>query len=479
MAWQTEKKLTLAAGMIAVFLLLNAIASYQTTRTVIETNTRVAYSHEALAELEAIVSIVKDAEAGERAYLISGEEIDLLPYRAALVSIDQHFTRLRRLTADNPVQQRWIERLDSLITRSLRIMNTGVSLRRERGFDAARRWIASGGSREAMADIRTHIDQMVSEERSLLQRRAQASAQSEWKVRTGLVIETLLSLTLVFIVFYVIRRDLRARERATQTLQAAHEELEQRIQARTQELERSNRELQDFASIASHDLQEPLRKIQAFGDRLKAKHGAVLPEEARDHLERMLNAARRMHSLINDLLMLSRVMTKAQPFVPVALEELASEVIGDLETRIEETDGCVELINLPTIEADPLQMRQLLQNLIGNALKFHRREHPPRVQVRGTVMESGENADAGRFCEIAVQDNGIGIDEQYWDKLFTPFQRLHGRGEYEGTGIGLAVCRKIVERHGGSITVTSTPGEGSTFLVTLPLTHNSEGARAI
>jgi signal transduction histidine kinase len=235
-------------------------------------------------------------------------------------------------------------------------------------------------------------------------------------------------------------------------------------------LERSNKELQDFASVASHDLQEPLRKVQAFSDRLRSKCGAALDDSGRDYLDRIQNAGKRMQTLINDLLTFSRVTTKAQPFVSTDLNGAARDVICDLEVRIEQVGGRVELGDLPTVDADPLQMRQLMQNLIGNALKYHRAQVPPVVHVfsKPVVSQSRE------LCQILVEDNGIGFEEVYADRIFTIFQRLHGRTEYEGTGVGLAVCRKIAERHGGSITARSTPGEGSSFMVTLPVRQPRE-----
>jgi signal transduction histidine kinase len=232
----------------------------------------------------------------------------------------------------------------------------------------------------------------------------------------------------------------------------------------TARLERSNRELQDFASIAAHDLQEPLRKVQAFGDRLKAKCADALGDQGRDYLERMQDAAARMQTLINDLLTYSRVTTKAQPFVQVDLAQVAREVVSDLEISIEQLGGRVEVGDLPTIEADSTQMRQLLQNLIGNGLKFHKADVAPVVKVQARHAPT-----SGESCQITVEDNGIGFDEKYLDQIFTIFHRLHSREEYPGNGVGLAVCRKIVERHGGSIIARSVPGEGSTFIVTLPV----------
>ena len=249
--------------------------------------------------------------------------------------------------------------------------------------------------------------------------------------------------------------------------------LEQETRQR-QELARSNAELQQFASVASHDLQEPLRKIQAFGDRLKVKCDEALTDQGRDYLERMQNAARRMQSLIEDLLSFSRITTKAQPFVPVDLNQVVREVLSDLEVRLDETQGQVDVGVLPTLDADPLQMRQLLQNLIGNALKFHHVGELPKVRIyseriEGEEQQPTENTSAPALAKIVIEDNGIGFDKKYIDRIFNVFQRLHGRSEYEGTGMGLAICRKIAERHGGSITAESTPGQGAMFIVTLPI----------
>ncbi|MFM9961568.1 MAG: sensor histidine kinase [Planctomycetaceae bacterium] len=246
------------------------------------------------------------------------------------------------------------------------------------------------------------------------------------------------------------------------------------LKARTDELTRSNTELEQFAYISSHDLQEPLRKIQAFGDMLTNQFRDVLGDEGRDYLQRMQGAAKRMQGLINELLNYSRITTKAQPFVSVNLSDVAQLVLTDLETRIHDTGGRVELEPLPTLEGDPTQMRQLLQNLIGNALKYHRKTVPPVVKVQSRLLDPGDRPFPSdgppiQSCEITVEDNGIGFEQKYVDRIFAPFERLHGRSEYEGTGMGLAICRKIVERHGGTITARSVPNQGSTFVVIIPL----------
>ncbi len=232
--------------------------------------------------------------------------------------------------------------------------------------------------------------------------------------------------------------------------------------------------MQDFTSVASHDLQEPLRKVQNFGDRLKTDYGAVLDEQGQDYLDRRLSATKRMQSLIRDLLVFSRVGNKARSFLPVDLAQVTREVLCDLEVRIAETSALVEVGDLPTIDADATQMRQLLQNLIGNALKFHQKGKPAAVRVYAETTDSRPASDG--VLRLVVEDQGIGFDEKYLDRIFTVFQRLHSRSEYEGTGVGLAVCRKIAQRHGGDITATSIPGQGAKFLVTLPSSHANENS---
>jgi len=226
-------------------------------------------------------------------------------------------------------------------------------------------------------------------------------------------------------------------------------------------LEASNRELQDFASVAAHDLQEPLRKIQTFSDRLKTKYRDLLGDDGKDYLDRMLGSARRMQTLIDDLLSYSRITTQAQPFVQTDLNQVLKDVISDLEVRIENTHGKIHFSNLPVIDADRSQMRQLLQNILSNALKFHKPETPPEIHIEPELK--------GDLCELRIRDNGIGFDEKYLDRIFTIFQRLHGKSQYEGTGVGLAVVRRIVERHHGQVTAKSSPGQGTTFIIQLPV----------
>lgn len=229
-----------------------------------------------------------------------------------------------------------------------------------------------------------------------------------------------------------------------------------------EELERSNRELEEFAYVSSHDLQEPLRKIQAFGSRIEEKEAEQLSEKGKDYLRRMLSASMRMQGLINDLLSFSRVSAKTRTFDSVDLNKIMRGVLTDLELLIQETEARITVPTLPTIDADATQMRQLFQNLLSNAIKF-RGEAKPEI-----IIGASENQD---FINLSISDNGIGFDEKYLDRIFQIFQRLDGR-KFDGSGIGLAICRRIANKHGGTITAKSTPGTGATFYVTLKTTHS-------
>jgi PAS domain S-box-containing protein len=242
-------------------------------------------------------------------------------------------------------------------------------------------------------------------------------------------------------------------------------EKELRLKEHSHALEQSNRELEDFASIASHDLQEPLRKILAFGDRLQASCAGKLDDKAADYLQRILDTSQRMRQLVDDLLMYSRFASRKGRRLKVDLGRVCMQVIADLEARIELTGAKIEVGKLPCLMADPTQMRQMLQNLLSNALKFVKPGDAPNIQVGSLSL--GPDKGGSQVWQVSVKDHGIGFDEKYLGRIFSMLERLHTRSEYEGTGMGLAICRRIAERHGGGITARSRPGEGAEFIVTL------------
>ncbi|MFD1143402.1 ATP-binding protein [Larkinella insperata] len=275
-----------------------------------------------------------------------------------------------------------------------------------------------------------------------------------------------------------VNQDLAASESRYRQLSA---DLDEQVQQRTQQLQasvydlrRSNDNLQQFAYVASHDLQEPLRKIQAFSDLLNAHYGDVLGDGI-DHLKRMQAAAGRMSVLIKDLLTYSRISTRQEASQPVSLTRIVSTALNDLELVVKETGATVQVDSLPTVYGDASQLGQLFQNLLSNALKFHRPGVHPVIQIYGKPVAASDLPvlvkpvrPAQTYYRIDVADNGIGFEEKYVDRIFQVFQRLHGKSTFAGTGIGLAICEKVVINHGGAITATSQPGQGATFSVYMP-----------
>jgi light-regulated signal transduction histidine kinase (bacteriophytochrome) len=243
------------------------------------------------------------------------------------------------------------------------------------------------------------------------------------------------------------------------------------LRQKTEELARSNRDLEQFASLAAHDLQEPLHSIQVFLDLLRVKHGSSLNEQGQGYLNRVTKAASRMQQLIEGLLVYSRIDAPDSIGMSISLQEIVEEILSDLAAHIEELQAEIHVGDLPMIHGDTLQIRQLLQNLIGNALKFHKQGVAPIVHISGMMIQNRRHTVTGKprsLCQIEIQDQGIGISAEHLDKIFGMFIRLHRKDEYEGTGIGLAVCQRIADQCGGAISARSILGEGSTFTVTLP-----------
>lgn len=435
------------------------------------------------AAVEATRSTLREAESSVRGYLLTHDQAHLTTYTAAVERFDATFHLLSQSVAGDRLQETRVaglkgvtrERLD-LLAQLLELDGVeGTSEGTSEGTDAAVELVRSGGDRALMGEVTERLREIEGADLARLREAHDASARGRVQLVVALVVQALLISVLLYWLARRSRRELEAAatfsSRLAREVEARTEELrlenamrrarEAELEALTHELERSNRELNDFAFIASHDLQEPLRKIRAFGDRLVSDHTAGLDEEGRDFLGRMHGAAERMSRLIADLLAFSRVHRHGQPFSPVALAEVLRDVALDLEQRVIDTKGrLVFPEDPPTIEADPMQMRQLFQNLLGNALKFHPDDRGNTVEVRARREEDG--------WHFEIADDGIGFDAKYREKIFGPFQRLHGRGVYEGTGIGLAICRRIVERHGGTLDVRSAVGEGTTFDLRLP-----------
>ena len=494
---------TLILFLASVLVLaISSLITINVLRTLFNDVQNVREALTMIARIQTAYGTLSDAETGQRGYLLTREPAYLEPYRASLRQIDQDLNAIIEAGRDEPGMGHRLATLDALMRERMAELRRTITILEADGLAAATAHVRVNEDHNLMGQIREVVNDLIAAEGTSLERRTQRAEAGRRAAVLAVAAETALAVGLLAASFWMWRRDRRLREIHTAELAQANVELEARVLDRTRdllksndalqqkidenertnakleqfsrELERSNRELSDFAFVASHDLQEPLRKIRAFGDRLRLDYRDALGEQGSDFLQRMQSAAQRMSDLINDLLTFSRVNTRGRPFEPVALGEVLRGVLEDLEIKIQETSAEIEIGDMAAIDADPLQMRQLLQNLIGNSLKFSRTDEPPRIRVATAPVEPPSEVHAAEYVDIdwvrlTVADNGIGFDEKYLDRIFTPFQRLHDRRAYAGTGIGLAICRRIAERHGGTITATSREGAGTTFCVDLPV----------
>ena len=451
------------ASITALVLLLaiNAMQSYQAITELKDQEISSGTTKAKLRSAKEVFSSVQDAELHLLAYLISHKQHHLDLYFKSLERLDEHVSELKQLSYQLPQQTLDIQTLEQAILTRLDEMREDINpgnkkLNLERVLNSK-----VFTSQDSLSAIRSLLQEIESSEYALLDQQSLEAMSSRERLMATTTLATVLSLILVVLIAVLLYRAISKQQLEALHLEALVEQRTREIQVYSDELKRSNRELQDFAFVASHDLQEPLRKIRTFGDRLSSRYADKLGEGGIDYIARMQNAAQRMSTLIENLLAFSRVTTRAKEFESVDLNLLLADIMDDLQIAIEEKSARIHHPDqLPTIQADASQIKQLLQNLISNALKFVAEGTSPVIQLSCNETESQ--------IEIRIQDNGIGFEEQYTDRIFTPFQRLHGKDEYAGTGIGLAICRRIVERHGGTLTAVSQPNEGATFIIELP-----------
>ncbi|MCW8090280.1 sensor histidine kinase [Alteromonas sp. ASW11-130] len=421
-------------------------------------------------------------ESGKRGYLLTRNEQYLSDYTKTLNTLNELLEEVGYKSQElGGKQDVHIDELLSLSKAKLNDMISTVELARNGRFEQAMEIVNSNRSlilyeefENTYKDVRRRVNKMQNTHlKNLIKLRKESF--------TTLAVSGASTALLIILIFILLKINVKEAYRHQKELETHNEELEEKINRRTQELQvysdelaRSNRELEDFAFVASHDLQEPLRKIRAFGNRLESGYSDVIDDRGRDFMKRMLNAAERMSMLIRDLLAFSRVATRGKEFDKVDLDNVISNVKSDLEIAIDESEAIVECDKLPVINGDQSQLEQLFLNLLSNALKFRQQDQAPYISIR---LESPEEADLEHvfkfadynWVKIIIKDNGIGFDQTFAEKIFAPFQRLHGRSEYQGTGIGLAVCRRIVERHNGYISAQSSPGTGAVFSIVIPV----------
>ncbi len=421
-------------------------------------------------------------ESGQRGFMLTNDAKYLADYTQTLGVIGELMDEVEvsSFSSDIEVQNERIERLLELTKAKVNEVIQVVELIKEGKEQEATELVESDEGIKLYKQFENLFSEIDSSERNMQGTHlANLMSLRRDSVNT-LIISSATTLLLIISVFLLLKINSREHEKYQADLESVNEDLESRIAERTQELSvyseelaRSNRELEDFAFVASHDLQEPLRKIRAFGNRLESGYNDVFDERGKDYLARMLNAAERMSMLISDLLAFSRVSTRGKEFDDVDLANVIKSVMSDLEIAIDEKSAQIDVSDMPVVRGDKSQLEQLFLNLLSNALKFQSDGVTPIVSITATDATSEDVkdiliSDEHDWIKITVTDNGIGFEQSFAEKIFAPFQRLHGRSEYKGTGIGLAVCRRIVERHNGQISATSKLGEGATFSIIIP-----------
>lgn len=422
------------------------------------------------------------AESGQRGFLLTRDESYLKDYTSTLNHLNELLKEVENASRESnlPAQQTNIEELISLSKMKLNELIATVERTREGEYDAAIVMLNTNVGLDLYDEFDRRYVNVDKSERIAQEDHLTSLMKLRADSVNTLIISGATTGLLIIAILILLRLNLRENLKHQLELQEYNEELEDKIEQRTQELKlfadelsRSNRELEDFAFVASHDLQEPLRKIRAFGNRLEAGYNEVMDERGQDFLKRMLNAAERMSMLISDLLAFSRVTTRGKDFTATELNEVVDNVLNDLEIAIEESGATVSVSPLPTIQCDKSQIEQLVLNLLSNALKFRQEDQAPVITVSSRPSTEDELSnillkDEYDWFTLTLEDNGIGFDQSFAEKIFAPFQRLHGRSAYKGTGIGLAVCRRIVERHNGTIKAFSEPGKGARFVIIMP-----------
>ncbi len=425
------------------------------------------HTHKVIEELKDSLSSLQDVETGQRGYLLTHKQDFLEPYNSGSASAFTHIDEIKRLTVDNPIQQQSVVALNAM-ARKLLAKTSEILEKSQQSPDAAGQLIATGESKKLMDAYREQIKVMIDNEDKLLQKRITDLRFAQYAIWTTTACLASLAIMLLTWVFQITRTAIQEEKRQVSELNTEIEQrkrIEKALKETTVNLASSNADLQQFAYVASHDLQEPLRAVTGFLTLLASKQAGNLDADSQRYINHAVEGAHRMRALVNDLLTYARVESRGRELKPVQLSKILDRVKLDLSAAIDESAAVIISDELPTLTGDPAQLGQLFQNLIGNAIKF-RNSRAPEIRIKCQP----QNND----WLFSVQDNGRGFDMEHAERIFVIFQRLQGREQASGTGIGLALCKKIVERHNGKIWVESKPDQGSTFFFTLPQVNGDD-----
>ena len=428
----------------------------------------VSHTKDVLLSIQDLERAITDAESSKRGFLITGDGAFRSKYENDKDQIAVQIDRLREFISDNPKQQATLRLLTPVVTNRIGEMQHLVALKQDATLSQSETVSAISSGRLMMAEILHFCDQMRRDEERLLAIRIQVENRTAIYVGTAVALAVSISVALLFWAERMIREYANGRDRAEMEIRALNADLEQRVRDRTADLEglnaqlnRSNKDLTHFAYIASHDLQEPLRTIGSYASLLGRRYEGKLDEKADRYIHHLVDGAKRMQSLVQGLLAYSRAGTQQLKITTVDVGNLLTRILDGMQTLLIERQASVICEDLPSLKADPDRLDQVFQNLIGNALKFAKPGEVPVVHISA-------RRDALDWV-FSIRDNGIGFEQQFADQIFVIFQRLHQVGMYPGTGIGLAICKRIIEAHGGRIWATSAFGEGSTFSFSLPV----------
>lgn len=451
----TRRRLALLFCVPLIVSLVFLVLDLQTEHT----DLLLSRTQDLSASVGKLASLARDAESGERGYLLYGDDRYLMPLQQANAELNADVDSAMRSAKELPKFQAALTGLIALVRKRVAEADQVVRTEQTNGVSAAIELARSDPADQTMMQLRTGVGGLT----KTLSDQAASYRISEHQLGHGAFFSFLIGALLMIGVLTWLYRELisylQQRDMAHDTLERANEDLDRRVQERTRDLTEANQELAQFAYVASHDLQEPLRTITSFTQLLALRYQGRLDEDADEFIGYIVNSSRRMTDLINGLLTLVRLRKAGQPTAPASLEHLLKEAESSLQAAIRENDAVVRHGSLPSLVVDTVQISQLFQNLISNAIKY-RQQEPPVVDVN--ARRDGSN------WIISVKDNGRGFNQQFAERIFGLFQRLHGR-EVEGTGIGLSIARRIVERHGGRIWATSEEGVGSTFYFSLPV----------
>ncbi|MFN8345522.1 MAG: CHASE3 domain-containing protein [Spirosomataceae bacterium] len=454
----------------SIFLLLLSVFSYLKINGLFELSGSINHTNLVRLALENIFSGLKEAESGKRGYVLTNDPIFLEHFQKANQDIVSNLFRLDSLTKDNSEQQRNILVLQRLVAREVDYLKSTIDDAPIIKITASR--LLAGEA--IMEDVRRQIVKMALIEEKLLKER-NSSLITESSLPPFAVFSLTITAVIILVVsYYKIMQELRLSNRLESDLEKQNHLLEDRNES----LAKMNKELEAFTYISGHDLQEPLRKIQIFANRLLDNETPHLSDKGVHSLNRIRESANRMQALIKDLLVYSRTQSEEFTFESTSLNDIIEEVKKELAEEINQKNAIIDTENLGEAYVVATQFYQLMHNLIGNALKFSRSQIPPHITIKGSVVGGNQLHDKyptlalfsaeKSYYRLVISDNGIGFEPQYKDLIFKVFQRLHDRDRYPGTGIGLAIVKKIVDNHKGFITATSEPDRGTTFAIFLP-----------